>query len=99
GANRSTRQVEADFTYRDFINLVNDEYGSNAHQQYTFAIKGKGLNLEDEFSFNQKKKLIVNGANIFVGRRMIGGVNRKSFSKMITILLSKTVVCSLDAFV
>jgi hypothetical protein len=67
--------LKDDFTYQDFINMINEQFGANTHQHYTLVAKAKDLCAEDEVKFNQRRKLIVNNVNIFVGRRMIGGQN------------------------
>lgn len=66
-------QLKDDFTYSDFISMVNEKLGANTHQHYTLVAKGKDLCADDETKFNERKKFITNSVNIFVGRRMLGG--------------------------
>ena len=61
------------FTYQDFIDMINSLYGPNSHTVYTLVAKGKELCADDPIKFEERKKLITNSVNIFVGRRMHGG--------------------------
>ena len=67
-------QLNDNFTHQDFIAMINDKIGPNTHEHYTLAAKGKDLCAGDEERFNARKQLITNSVNIFVGRRMHGGL-------------------------
>jgi hypothetical protein len=70
-------QLKDNFTYQDFIDMINEQFGANTHQHYTLVAKGKDLCAENEAKFNERKKFITNSVNIFVGRRMHGGQSIK----------------------
>ena len=66
-------QLKDDFGYKDFIDMVDNLYGPNSHKVFMLVAKGKELCADDEDKFKERKKLITNSVNIFVGRRMHGG--------------------------
>lgn len=66
-------QLKDNFSYEDFIGLFNKLYGPNSHKVYILTAKGKELCADDENKFQERKVLITNSVNIFVGRRMHGG--------------------------
>ena len=68
---KTTGQVSDTFTHQDFVHMVNSRLGSNSH---TFVVKGKQLCADDEVKFQERKKLITNSINVFVGRRMHGRI-------------------------
>lgn len=70
---KMVKQLKSDFTYKDFVHMIDDIYGPNSHRMLTLVVKNKELNMEDEREFEKQKKLITNSVNIFVGRRMHGG--------------------------
>ena len=70
---KTTGQLRDDFSYKDFIDMVNNLFGPNSHTMHTFVAKGKQLCADDEEKFKERRKLITNSVNIFVGRRMHGG--------------------------
>ncbi|CAF3894354.1 unnamed protein product [Rotaria magnacalcarata] len=65
--------LKDDFSYKDFIDMFNGLYGPNSHTMYMLVAKSKELCADDEDKFKERKKLITNSVNIFVGRRMHGG--------------------------
>jgi hypothetical protein len=76
--NKKIGQLKDDFSYQDFIDMINGLYGANSHTVHTFVAKGKQLCADDEEKFKERRKLITNSVNIFVGRRMHGGYHRIS---------------------
>ena len=70
---KSTQQLEQNFTYRNFVDMVNQLFGPNSHVLYTFVAQGKNLGVDNEEKFKEKRQLITNSVNIIVGRRMHGG--------------------------
>jgi hypothetical protein len=71
--NKKIGQLKDNFSYKDFIDMFNSFYGPNSHTVYTLVAKNKELCADNENKFNERKKLITNSVNIFVGRRMHGG--------------------------
>ncbi|CAF0955870.1 unnamed protein product [Didymodactylos carnosus] len=70
---KSVAQLQDDFDYKNFMEMIDKTLGVNTIEHFTLVAKGKDLCVHNETQFNDRKNLIVNGVNIFVGRRMIGG--------------------------